>query len=91
MTYGEVVDTVKAYQEEKIENMRFKALLTYQSGVLTAKGVGVAFSGGKMPSIHEVFPTLFDAPKPQQNSELSKARLIEYMEYWNKKFKKKEG
>lgn len=86
MTLGEIIDTVEAYNDNKIDEMKYNAMLAYQTGRLVAIGVGNAFSGEEFPQIHEIFPGLFEAPKVvQQDSELMKARIMAYAEAWKKK------
>lgn len=92
MTYQEVLDDVIAYQENKLEDLRFKARLSYQNAELIAVGVGISMgSKAKFPKIYEVYPGLFDKPKEeepkQQNSEIMKARLMQYAEFHNNKMK----
>lgn len=90
MTYQEILDDVTAYQDNKLDDMRFKAIMSYQVGVLVANGVSMAFGGGKhFPQIHEIYPTLFEKPELQSNNEIMKERLLEYAEYWNDKISKK--
>lgn len=79
MSYGEIIDTIQAYNDNKIEEMKLNAFISYNNACLVAKGVSNAFGGGTFPAIHEAFPTLFEAPKlVQQDSELMKARIMEY-------------
>lgn len=88
MTLGEVIDTVQAYNDNKLDEMKYNAMLTYQTGRLVAIGVGNAFGGGEFPQIHEIFQGLFEAPElKQQDSELMKARLMAYAEAWKSKNK----
>lgn len=86
MTLGEMIDVVDAYNANKLDEMKYNAMLAYQTGRLVAIGVGNAFGGGEFPQIHEIFPGLFEAPKVvQQDSELMKARIMAYAEAWKKK------
>lgn len=86
MTLGEIIDTVEAYNDDKLDEMKYNSMLAYQTGRLVAIGVGNAFGGGEFPQIHEIFPGLFEAPKVvQQDSELMKARIMAYAEAWKKK------
>lgn len=94
MTYQEILDDVIAYQENKLDDMRFNARLSYQNAELVAVGVGIAMgSKATFPPIYKVYPGLFTKPKEettgQQNSELIKARLMQYAEFHNNKYKKK--
>lgn len=86
MTLGEMIDVVDAYNDNKLDEMKYNAMLAYQTGRLVAIGVGNAFSGGEFPQIHEIFPRFFEPPKVvQQDSELMKARIMAYAEAWKKK------
>lgn len=86
MTLGEIIDSIEAYNENKLDEMKYNAMLAYQTGRIVAIGVGNAFGGGEFPQIHEIFPGLFEPPKlVQQDSELMKARLMAYAEAWKTK------
>ena len=88
MTFGEVIDTIEAYNNNKLEEMKYSAMMAYQTGRLVAIGVGNAFGGGEFPQIHDIFPGLFDKPElKQQDGELMKARLMSYAEAWKSKNK----
>lgn len=88
MTLSEVVDTIKAYSENKLEQMKFNALLSYNNAYLASVGVSNAISGGDFPKIHTVYPGLFEEPKLiQQDSEIMKARITAYAEAWKAKNK----
>lgn len=86
MTFGEIIDVVEAFNDNKLEEMKYNAILAYQTGRIVTIGVGNAFDGGEFPQIHEIFPGLFEPPKVvQQDSEVMKARLMSYVEEWKKK------
>ena len=86
MTLGEIIDTVEAYNDNKLDEMKYRAMLAYQTGRIVAIGVGNAFGGGEFPQIHDIFPGLFEPPKVvQQDSEVMKARIMAYAEAWKKK------
>lgn len=86
MTLSEIIDSIEAYNDNKLDEMKYNAMLAYQTGRIVAIGVGNALGGGELPRIHEIFPGLFEPPKvEQQDSELMKARIMAYAEAWKKK------
>jgi hypothetical protein len=91
MTYQEILDQIEAYQANKLDDMRFDAIVSYQIGKMVVNGIERVFGSSEPPKqIHELYPTLFRAPElKQENSESIKAKMMEYAQHWNAKFKKK--
>lgn len=65
--------------------MQFQAICVYSTARTITQGIGVAFGQEKFPQLHEVFPTLFEKPKPklvQQDYRKMQAIMIAYNEAW---------
>lgn len=86
-TYGELISIIKAMNEKEMLRMKQEAMNTYILADLIGASVArLMDKNNKYPAIHEVYPSLFEKPKPQQQDwQLTKARLLEYANAHNKK------
>ena len=95
MTYFEIKEHIKAYAKRNKESMREKAILSYNHAHLIAQLVGISFSGeGKVPQLHDIYPSLFDAPElqgQQQDWRIMKARIEAYSLEMRKRGDKANG
>ena len=89
MTYGELSDTIAAYNNNEKNRVREAASLNYHLANLI--GISVARLMDKKaeyPTLQVAYPGLFDdleVEDKQQNWEVAKARLMKYAEVHNKK------
>ena len=89
-TIGEIVLYLKAYTER--EEARSKELLTsnYNIAYLTACFVGYTFDGKPIPSIQQLFPTVFTEENVEKEQEekalaLYKEQMLDFAIAHNKK------
>lgn len=76
---------IQAYNERQKEEMQFQAICAYSTARTITQGIAVAFGKEKFPQLHEVFPTLFEEPKPkQQDYRKIQAIMMAYNEAWKK-------
>ena len=97
MTYGEIVDTIKAYNNRKQAELKDRALMDY----VLAQNIGINVAHvlnteNKVVGIAEVYPFLFkeenkkiQEEKIKAEVEINKQRMIDYANYINSK--RKEG
>ena len=91
MTYGEIIDSIKAFKENERLRVREVAGFNYQLANLIGLSVArIMDKDAKYPSLKESFPNIFDDlienDEPiQQDWQIAKARLMEYAEANNKK------
>lgn len=91
MDLNEVRRAMNAAIERHKEEMREKAMFVYSLAELINLGTARALGGkGDWPEIEEVFPSLFDAEKMQEERRLQKGqRFAEqfkaYAEAWNER------
>ena len=97
MTYGEIIDTIKAYNNRKQAEMKDRALMDYT----LAQNIGINVSHvlnteNKILSFTEVYSFLFEEEnkklqeeKIKVEVEINKQRMIDYANYINSK--RKEG
>jgi hypothetical protein len=80
MTYGEVVDIIKARRKKEVEDRKFQAMLAYQLGELVAAGVGIALgSKQSFPTIQDVFPGVFEESRPKKQPwQITNERITAY-------------
>lgn len=72
MTPGEIVAAIEGHRKRT----KWDAVLTYTTGFLSMRGVVIAVSGGRFPTIQDVFPGMFDETPPSQDWRALKARLL---------------
>lgn len=92
MTYGEIVDTIEAYNENERNRTREVASFNYSLANLIGLSVARLMDDkAKFPSLQEAFPEMFDDIKyeekqlTQQDPDIMKARFMEFAESHNKK------
>ena len=82
MTYGEVIDTTRAYSKKKENRLKEKAIMDYKLADLIATNVGALLSkDAKIPSLIETYEFLFQEEKKEQEEIKVKAE----MEIWKQK------
>ena len=85
LTIQEIIDMIEAYNEVQKEEMQFQAICAYSTAHTITQGIAVAFGKEKFPQLHEVFPSLFEKPKPvQQYYRKMHAIMMAYNEAWKK-------
>ena len=89
LTYGEIVDTVKAFREVDRLRIREVATFNYSLATLISKGIARVLDGkSDYPSLKGAYPGIFtdiDETPVQQNAEIMKERFMKYAEANNKK------
>src|SRR5574344_1553390 len=97
MTYGEIIDSIKAYNNRKQAELKDRALMDY----VLAQNIGINVAHvlnteNKIVGITEVYPFLFkeenkkiQEEKIKAEVEINKQRMIDYANYINSK--RKEG
>jgi len=91
LTYGEIVDTVKAYREN--DRLRIREVATFNHSLANLIGLSVARlmdKSSEYPTLKGAYPNLFDDviednTPVQQNAEIMKERFMKYAEANNKK------
>lgn len=80
MTVFEIREHIKAHIKRRKEEMRETAIHFYNHAYLLVQMIGKMLSGeGEIPSLHEMYPALFDAPLPaQQDWRIMKERIEAY-------------
>ena len=78
-TITEIRQVLESRERCLKREMQQQAALDYRHAYLVA-----ALFGGKSPSIHEVYPALFEEEK-KQDWRIAKERLLRYAEAHNKK------
>lgn len=90
LTYGEIVDTIEAYNAIEKRRTQESAALVHQLANLVGISVSrLVDKDAKYPELHEAYPTLFEVPEPQkpvqQDWRIAKERLMRYAQAHNKK------
>jgi len=90
MTYGEILLSVEAYRETNRLRVREVASFNHSLANLIALSVNrLLDKKAKYPSLKESFPNLFSDLKDKQeiveDEDVTKARLLQYMESNNRK------
>lgn len=95
MTFGEIERYADSRMRVRKVEAKDKATMDYLQALVIGKYVVSAFDGKvKVPEIHEVYPSLFDAPSIEGDSErqdmLSALRFKQFADSFNQKFNKEE-
>lgn len=94
MTYGEIIDTLKAYSKNKETVLKERALMDYKLADLIAINVARLINeDAKAPSLVEAYEFLFGEEKKLQDKikadneiQIWKQRMIGYAESHNRKW-----
>lgn len=94
MTYGEVVDTVKAFTNRKQSTLKERAIMDYKLADMIAVCVSKLLSNEvQVPALHEAYEFLFKEESKKQaeimaknDMEIWKQRMINFAEYHNRKW-----
>lgn len=80
MTVFEIREHIKIYAKRRKEDMRERAIHFYNHAQLLALMIQKMITGeGQIPQLHEMYPSLFEAPQPQQQDwRIMKARIEAY-------------
>jgi len=91
MTYGEIMDTIKAFGE--VERLRIREVAMFNHSLANLIALSMARltnEKAEYPSLKQAYPGLFndidDTPK-QQNVEIMKERFLRYADANNKKMR----
>lgn len=98
MTYGEVIDNMRAYSNKRISDLKEKASMDYKLANLIAANVaGILSNDAKIPTLPEAYEFLFkeekktqDQIKIQTEMEIWKQRMIGFTENHNRKWGEKK-
>lgn len=93
MTYGEIIDNMKAYSNIKLSALKEKASMDYKLANLIAVNVSCILSNDeKTPTLQEAYEFLFQEGnknqaelKAKNDMELWKQRMINFAEHHNRK------
>lgn len=90
LTYGEIIDTIDAYNISEKRKMQENAAMIHQLANLIGISVSrLVDNSAKYPTLYEAYPQLFDIPEPpkieQQDWKIAKERLLRYAGAHNKK------
>lgn len=89
MTYGELSDTIDAYNNNEKNRVKEAASLNYHLANLIGVSVGrLMDKKAEYPTLQGAYPGLFDDLKVepvQQDWEVAKARLMKYTDAHNRK------
>lgn len=94
MTYGEVIDTIKAYTNTNQNSLKERAIMDYRLADLISSCIGKLFSEDtRIPSLTDAYEFLFQKEKKIQDEirakiemEIWKQRMINYAEIHNRKW-----
>lgn len=93
MTLAEIVRAMESYDRKKKQELQFKAQFDYTLADLIGISVARMFdNNAKMPSIHQVYPSLFGKTQEeieQTQEEINVARFMAYASQHNKRFDEK--
>ena len=94
-TYGEMLRYMQAYSSRLLRERQDRASFDYQLSNLIGISVSRLFSSeSHFPEIHEVYPTIFEAPSEAEEAYARamemKARMVEYTEHHNARQQIKE-
>lgn len=89
MTIAEIMEEVKAYQEEKEDNIKTTAALNYKLADLIGASVATLLdSKNRYPSLNEAYPELFPTDEELEEKrkvEKIRAQMMAYATAHNKK------
>jgi hypothetical protein len=94
MSLDEVIRAVESKKRVQLEKAKERASFDYILADLIGKSISRLYSSsGRMPSIQEVYPALFNDEKTQediqaQKDELSAIRFKQFAQSYNKRFDK---
>lgn len=94
MTYGEIIDTIKAYSNKHIRELKEKAIFDYTLAALIGKRICAMFCKDEViPSLVETYEFLFQEEKKSQEEakakndmEIWKQKMINFVEHHNRKW-----
>lgn len=84
MTCLEVIQTIEAYEKKKKLSLQEEASMVYQEAQTISCFIGGLMGKGKVPSLHESFPFLFEEDKKEIEKQ-EKDNLLSFVERHNKK------
>ena len=93
MTLAEVERAIESKRRMRKIETQEKAMFDYIQAELIGRSVARIYSSStNYPSIHEVYPTLFESPKMEEKrqerkNELSALRFKQFANSYNEKFK----
>lgn len=99
LTYGEINMYIKAYNMRKEEELKQQLTVAHaQADLIGASVARLMDSNAKYPTLFDAFPDLFKQEKEQYDQLMAEkawkiqlARLMEYSQSHNKKWRAKEG
>lgn len=87
LTYGEIIEYLNLYKENKELQVKEQSINIYQTALLTAIFINRANNGKQPPTINEVYPNLFQSdelPETIDNSWIIyKEQMLDYAEQHN--------
>lgn len=95
MTLAEIVRAMDSFERKRKRDLQSKAQFDYMLADLIGISVARMFdSNTKMPSIHQVYPSLFmktEEEKEQEQEDINVARFMAFASQHNKKFEEKNS
>lgn len=94
MTYGEIIDTIKAFNNVNQNRLKERAIMDYRLADLISSCIGRLFSeDAKTPSLTDAYEFLFQKEKKLQDEikvknemEVWKQRMINFTKNHNRKW-----
>lgn len=94
MTYGEIIDTIKAYTKDKQNKIKERAIMDYKLADLIATNVArLIDKDANIPTLVEAYEFLFpkekelhDKIKAENEMKIWKQRMLDYAETHNRKW-----
>lgn len=82
-TYGEIIELIKLHKENEEEKSKEQLVNNYQIALLTSVFTNRANNGKQPPTLHEVFPNVFDeevTPEEAENNSwlFYKEQMMDY-------------
>lgn len=68
-TYGEIVELIKLYKENQEEQSKEQLVNNYQIALLTSVFTNRANNGKQPPTLHELYPKVFEEEIPEEEAE----------------------
>jgi len=91
MTFGEISETINAYNRRKKTEMQWQASVQYKLADLVGISVGrLLDSNIEFPTLETSFPGLFEdvvENEKQQDWRILKERMMDYADQWNNRAK----
>lgn len=94
MTYGEIIDVLRANSNKHISDLKEKAVFDYTLATLIGKHIGALLSKDEVvPSLFDVYEVLFQEEKKNQDEvkakndlEIWKQKMINFTEHHNREW-----